>query len=149
MPLSASQETVLEELVEKLSDSATWCVIGSTDSVLRGLDDDPSDIDILATEAAAKQFRDRFSDGFTDTREVGQSQIDTYVVHGEEVEVIFCHREKSHQTPLIDLERIEVVQTENSGVPLLPLEHLVTVYEQIGKQETVVRLQSELGVSAR
>ncbi|XVH33399.1 hypothetical protein ACNS7O_15495 (plasmid) [Haloferacaceae archaeon DSL9] len=143
MALSTSQEEVLDEIIEKVPDEATWCLIGSTDSVLRGLIDDPSDIDILATESAAIQFREVFPNGFIETREIGRSQIDTYGLNGEELEVIFDQSSKSRQKPLLDLECIEFESDNERGVPLLPLKHLISVYEQIDKHETVERLKAE------
>lgn len=147
MPLSTTQEDVLDKILAQISDDVPWCIIGSTDSVLRGLDDDPSDIDILATEAAAKQFREVFFDGFIETREVESSQIDTFVVRGEEVEVIFNCSSKSHQKPLINLEEVRFERGNKQDVPLLPLENLISVYEQINKHETAERLKDEFEAS--
>lgn len=142
MSLSDSQAAVLRELVRTIPRSATWCVIGSIDSVLRGLDDDPADIDILTTDSGAERFRDAYSDDFVRTRNVGDSQIDEYRVRGEELEVVFADPEKAHE-PLVDLECIEMTSASEPAVPLLPLEKLLRVYGKIDKHETADRLQEE------
>lgn len=145
MPLSLTQEAVLNSISRRVPSDGTWCIFGSTDSVLRGLDDDPSDIDILATEEVAKQFRKRFSDGFVGTREVGQSQIDEYEMIGEEVEVIFSCSEKDHQKPLLDIDTLDLEVTADREIPMLPLPALIRAYRQIGKHGTADRLESHLG----
>ncbi len=143
MALSDSQEAVLDDLVADISNDVTWCVIGSVDSVLRGLEDDPSDIDILTTNSGAEWFRDARSDGFVRTREVGESQIDEYRVREEELEVIFADRETDHQKPLVDLDTVEIESSGEREVPLLPLEELLRVYRKIDKHETADRLEDE------
>lgn len=147
MGLSASQETVLDELVSNLPDSVTWCLFGSADSVLRGLDDDPNDIDILTTEPGAHEFRDVFSDAFVETRELGISQIDEYRMHGEELEVIFDLQEKDHQEPIVDLDAVAIETTAERGVPVLALETALEAYRRIDKHETADRLEAEFGLA--
>ncbi|MFB6236433.1 MAG: hypothetical protein ABEH81_08535 [Halopenitus sp.] len=147
MPLSTSQETILNQITQGVPEEATWCIFGSTDSVLRGLDDDPSDIDILATEEAAKQFRELFSGGFVKTQEVGHSQMDEYQVNGEEIEVIYSHSEKTHQKPLVRLDERELVTSDDRGIPMLPLHPLIHAYRQIDKNETANRLESRFELS--
>lgn len=147
MTLSPSKETVLDEITRRIPKEATWCIFGSTDSVLRGLHDDPSDIDILSTEDAAEQFRELFSDGFVETREIGHSQIDTCHINGQEVEVIFSFREKNHQKPLVRLDDLELETSADRGIPMLPLQPLIHAYRQIDKDETANRLESRFGPS--
>lgn len=147
MPLSASQQTILNKIAQEIPKEATWCIFGSTDSVLRGLADDPSDIDILATEEAAKRFRELFSDGFIKTQEVGHSQIDEYQVDGEEIEVIFSYHKKSHQKPLVQLDELELMTSDNRGIPMLPLQPLIHAYRKIDKNGTANRLESRFGLS--
>lgn len=142
MALSDSQTVILHELVRRIPRGVTWCVIGSTDSVLRGLEDDPADIDILTTDSGAERFRDAFSDGFVRTRNVSDSRIDEYRVQGEELEVIFADPAKAHEQ-LVDLDNIEMASASEPAVPLLPLEKLLCVYRKIDKHETADRLQAE------
>ena len=142
MPLSTSQETVLDEIVDKVPAHVTWCIFGSTDSVLRGLDDTPADIDILATEPAAEQFREVFSGGFTETREVGHSQIDRYQVNSEELEVIYSRTKKDQQKPLVNLDDVELKTTDERRIPMLSLEPLIDAYRQINKNRTAERLEA-------
>lgn len=145
MPLTTAQEDVLDLISQRIPSHVTWCIFGSTDSVLRGLDDDPSDIDILATEEAAGTFREQFSDGFVETREIGHSQIDEYVVNGEEIEVIFSCDAKEHQKPLLRLDEIELELMSNRRIPMLPFSSLIHAYRQIDKHETANRLESHFG----
>ncbi|KZN26272.1 hypothetical protein A4G99_21930 [Haladaptatus sp. R4] len=149
MTLSPVKREVLDEIRTRVSDHATWCLFGSTDTVLRGLDDDPNDIDILATEEAAEEFRAKFADDFVDTRELGYSQIDTYEVGGEELEVIFSRDEKPQQEPLIDLSEVSLETSDDPAMPLLPLDSLVRAYRKIEKHETADRLESELDVKRK
>ncbi|WP_248910349.1 hypothetical protein [Halocatena marina] len=147
MPLSAPQELVLTECVANIVPSVTWCIFGSTNSVLRGLDDDPSDIDILTTESGAHQIRETFSDAFVGTHEIGVSQIDEYQMHGEDLEVLFSTREKDHQEPLVDLDTVECETTVDRGVPLLPLDSLVEAYRKIDKHHTADRLEDKFNLT--
>ncbi|QLG28150.1 hypothetical protein HUG10_11585 [Halorarum halophilum] len=147
MALSASQEAVLNELVVNIPNSVSWCMFGSTDSVLRGLDDDPADIDVLTTESGAKRFRAVFSDEFVGTHEIGVSQIDEYRVHDEELEVLFSKREREHQEPLVDLGAVELEATADRGIPLLPLKPLVEAYRKIDKHDTADRLEDEFDLT--
>lgn len=142
MALSDSQAAVLREFARTIPRGVTWCVIGSTDSVLRGLEDDPADIDVLTTDSGAERFRDVFSDEFVWTRNVGDSQIDKYRVREEELEVVFADPEKDHER-LVDLDSIEMASAPEPAVPLLPLEKLLRVYRKIDKHETADRLQAE------
>lgn len=142
MALTASQETVLNELVTTVPNSVRWCIFGSTDSVLRGLDDDPADIDVLTTEPGARQFRTAFSDEFVGTREIGESRINRYRVHGEELEVLFSERDED-QEPLVDLDAVDMETTADREVPLLPLEPLVEAYRKIDKDDAADRLEAE------
>lgn len=144
MPLSVSQETVLDIITRRLPEEATWCIFGSTDSVLRGLDDDPSDIDILATEEGAQQFRVLFSEDFVETHEIGYSQIDEYQVNGEEIEVIFSNSTKNHQKPLVSLDELELEVSDDREIPMLPLQSLIHAYRQVDRNDTAKRLQSRL-----
>lgn len=144
MPLSASQEAILKKLTQEFPKEATWYIFGSTDSVLRGLDDDPSDIDILATEDAAEKFRKFFSNDFVDSWEVGHSQIDEYQVNGEEIEIIFSYGEKAHQKPLVRFSELELETSKDRGIPMLPLQPLLHAYRQIDKHETANRLELAL-----
>lgn len=149
MSLSAPQELVLTECVANISPSVTWCIFGSTNSVLRGLDDDPSDIDILTTESGARQIRETFSDAFVGTHEIGISQIDEYQMYGEGLEVLFSKHEKDHQEPLVDLDTVECETTADRRVPLLPLYSLVEAYRKIDKHDTVDRLEDEFNLMDR
>lgn len=147
MALSDSQEAVLDDLVADVPNDVAWCVIGSTDSVLRGLEDDPSDIDILTTNSGAEWFRDARSDEFVRTREVGDSQIDEYQVRDEELEVIFADCKKDHQKPLVDLDAVVIETSGDREIPLLPLEELLRVYRKIDKHETADRLEDEFDLA--
>ncbi|MDJ1431551.1 hypothetical protein [Halostagnicola sp. A-GB9-2] len=143
MALSDSQEAVLGNLVTNIPNDVTWYVIGSIDSVLRGLEDDPNDIDILTTDSGAEWLRDACSDEFVRTRDVGDSQIDEYRIHGEELEVVFADHGNDHHEPLVDFHDIEMESAAEPAVPLLPLEELLCVYRQIDKHETADRLEVE------
>lgn len=142
MGLSASQAAVLEELLAVLPDDGTWCLFGSTDTVLRGLDDDPSDVDVLAMASTAGRFRETFPDDFVGTREVGRSQVDSYEIDGEEVEVIFARKAKDYQRPLVPLADVEFDRENELGAPLLPLDRLLDAYERIDRRETAERLRA-------
>lgn len=41
MELTSTKETVSEDLVERTPNGVEWCIFGSTDSVLKGLDRSP------------------------------------------------------------------------------------------------------------
>lgn len=142
MALSPAQERVLDDLVASLPDDVTWCVFGSVDSVLRGLDDDPADVDVLTTARGGRAFREAFADGFVQSRDVGDSRIDEYRLHGEELEVIYPDDE--HHEPLVDLGAVELTAADR-GVPLLPLDPLVDAYRRIDKHETADRLVAAFG----
>lgn len=142
MPLSPSQEAVLEDLVECVDD-ARWCVFGSVDSVLRGLDENPSDVDVLATEAAAERIRAAFPASFVETRSVGDSLVDEYRRHGEELEVIYGGRRD--RDPLVDLTEVDLRHAPDRGVPILPLEKVVRAYRDIDYDETAAKLEAKLG----
>lgn len=143
MPLSQTQEAVLEDLVTSIPDESTWCMFGSVDSVLRGLEDDPSDVDVLATETCAEEIRATFSEAFVETRTIGASRLDEYRICGEEIEVIYPGRATADQDPLVDLTNVELTRTEDRGVPLLPLPVLLAAYRKIDKHETADRLEEQ------
>ncbi|MGA9402788.1 hypothetical protein [Haladaptatus sp.] len=149
MTLSPTKREVLNEIRTRISDDTTWCLFGSTDTVLRGLDDDPNDIDILATEEAAEEFRAKFAGDFIATRELGYSQIDTYEVNGEELEVIFSRDEKPHQESLVDLNEVSLETSDDPAMPILPLDSVVRTYRKIEKHETADRLESEFDVKRK
>lgn len=142
MALSQTQRAILDDLVDGLPDDVDWCVIGSVDTVLRGLDDDPGDVDVLTTGTGARRIRDLYGDDFVRTREVGQSQVDEYLVRGEELEVIHAGQDREDQAPLVDLSGVDL-RTADRGVPLLPLDRLLAVYREIDKHETADRLAAE------
>lgn len=144
MGLSTTQEDVLDDLAAGIPEGVTWCVFGSTGMVLHGIDDDPSDIDVLTTETGAERIRNVFLDEFVGTKELGVSQIDEYRMHGEEIEVVYSTDTKDHQEPLVDLERVELESTDDWGVPVLPIRSLVTAYRTMGKHETAAELEERL-----
>jgi len=145
VPLTPSQEAVLYELAARVPDGVRWCIFGSVDSVLRGLDDDPSDVDVLTTATGARQFREAFSCEFVGTREVGTSRLDEYRVHGEELEVISGKGEGDDREPLVDLNAVEFETSVDRAVPMLPLEPLVDAYRRIDKHDAADGLEAEFG----
>lgn len=142
MTLEPTQAAVLDDLIECVDD-ARWCVFGSVDSVLRGVDEDPSDVDVLATEAAAARIRATFPSSFVETRPVGESFVDEYRRHGEELEVIYGDRDG--RGPLVDLTEADLDRTSDRGVPLLSLSRVVRAYRDIGYGGTAAKLEARLG----
>ena len=148
MALTSTQRTVLDELATRIPDGVAWCVFGSTATVLHGVDGEPSDIDVLATEAGAETIRDAFLREFVGTGELGVSQVDEYRIHGEEVEVVYSIGTKDHQEPLVDLERVEFEQTDARGVPVLPIRPLAAAYWKIGRDETATELEERFDIES-
>jgi len=140
MGLTPTQEAVLDDLVATIPAEAPWAIIGSVDSVLRGLEADPNDVDLLASETAADALRDAFAEAFEGTRDVGDSIIDEYRIRGEEVEVIYPHA--GGDDWLVDFEGVELGE---SRVPMLPVGDVVEVYREIGKKEAAERLVMGFG----
>lgn len=147
MTLSDAQERVLAELVARIPEDVQWCVFGSTDTVLRGLEDDPADVDVLTTAAGAEGIRSEFADSYADTREVGRSRIDEYRILGEEIEVVHADPGTNHGEPLVDLEAVDLERTPDRDVPLLPLDVLLDLYRRIDKHGTADRLAARLDAS--
>lgn len=147
MALSAAQETVLDELVGRIPDDVPWCVFGSAAVVLHGLDAEPSDIDVLATETGAEMIRDAFPDEFVGTSELGVSQVDEYRMRGEEVEVVYSVRAKDHQEPLVDLENVEIGSTDR-GIPVLPVRWLVASYRKMDNHEAAAELERRFDIES-
>lgn len=54
MSLSPSQEAVLMEIVTELPAGADWYIFGGVDSVLRGVEANLSDVNVLTAEATAE-----------------------------------------------------------------------------------------------
>ncbi|WP_313694791.1 hypothetical protein [Halorarum halobium] len=139
MALSDAQEAVLEELVSTVPADVRWCVFGSANLALRGLEADPSDVDVLTAEAGAARIRDALAAEFVGTGEVGVSQVDEYRIGGVELEVVYAERAKDHQEPLADLGTVELDRVR--GVPILPPDALVETYRRMGKDETAATLE--------
>ncbi|QLG63514.1 nucleotidyltransferase family protein [Halorarum salinum] len=148
MGLSATQETVLDELVGRVPDGVTWCVFGSAAAALHGHDVEPSDIDVFTTEAGAERIRSVFPDAFVGTKELGVSQIDEYRMRGEEVEVVYSVSAKGNQEPLVDLADSEIGSSDGRGVPVLPVRPLVAAYRAMGKHDTAAELAEWFGIES-
>jgi|GEM_PF-7062943 len=138
MGLTEQQERVLSDLVARGDEE--WYLFGSADSVLRGLDDDPNDIDVLASSESACRFQDEFGEAFVERRSVGASWIDEYELHGEEVEVI--SEKRNADDWLVDFEEAAENATTEREVPLLGLDAAIAAYRRIDKHETADRLSA-------
>lgn len=147
MALSPSQEAVLDDFMTTLPDGVTWVIFGSVDSVLRGLDDDPNDVDVLTTNRGARAFRDAFPDAFVGTRELDLSRIDEYRLRGEEVEVVYRRPDTAPGEWLVDLESVAVERTDGRDVPLLPLDATLDAYRRLDRHDTADRLERAFGSS--
>lgn len=140
--LSPAKRRVLATLEERIPEAVTWCVFGSVAAAIEGVDENPSDVDVLTTEAGAELVREAFAEEFVGTTEVGVSQVDEYRLHGEAVEVVYSRGAKDHQEPLVEVTAVELTRTDR-GVPVLPPEALVTAYRRMGNEERADRLDAE------
>lgn len=147
--ITKRKKEVLKLISEKLQGkNINWCLVGSTNLALQGINLTPKDIDITTDREGAHKINELLKD--YETKEIkfldkgiNAVYLAIYHINNEEIEVIGESKEKNIYLPLLK-EGIIKIKIDNQEIPCLKLEKEYIAYKKLEKPEKIVLIKQKL-----
>ena len=148
-----SHRDAISRLADRLDESVVWAVTGSANLALQGLPVEPGDVDVMTDAESAYRVTEAFParvvrpveppDPAPDRRI--RSHFGALELAGVTVEVMGAveHRVDGEWVPTDDVEETrEFLAVDGQQVPVMPLDHELAGYRELGRDERVALIEA-------
>jgi hypothetical protein len=150
-----SHHSALLRFHDGLRDSGvTWALTASLNLTLRGVDIEPSDIDVMTNARGADTIESIFADhvvrpvthSHSREKRIG-SWFGILELDGTEIEIMGDIRhfvDGKWTTPTCVTEHREFIELDEQAIPVMSLEHELAAYRNLGRGERVKQVETLL-----